>query len=238
MAIGTARMLGINLQRNFYYPYFAVDISEFWKRWHISLATWFRDYVFLPIAYSTDRKIKKATLLGIKAETWSYSIGIAITWFLVGLWHGSNWTFVFWGVLHGFYLITFNMTRKTRKKSLKFLHISSKSKGWIAFQTLFTFILVLITWAFFRSDTIDQAWSYLGHILSPTLFSFPLNVGSNMFIMLFVFTLIEWLQRGKEYPLQIDHIKWPVVRWSIYYFLIFLVFFYMGKEQSFIYFQF
>ena len=127
MAIGTAKLFGISLMRNFAYPYFARDITEFWKRWHISLTTWFRDYVFLPISFNISWKIKTEKVLLIKSDHFIYIIAGIVVWFLTGLWHGANYTFIIWGLIHAFFLIFYHLQRKSRTKLLKSLAINNDS---------------------------------------------------------------------------------------------------------------
>ena len=150
MAIGVARMCGFKLPENFNYPYISKSIKEFWTRWHISLAIWLRDYLFLPIAYAMLRKIEKDRLLRIKAEDWAYYTGTFITFLLCGLWHGANWTFLFWGTFYGVLLIIEHAgLRKFMKRRIPFIRI------------FYTQLLVMIAWVFFRSETLAYAFSYL-----------------------------------------------------------------------------
>lgn len=150
MAIGIGRMCGFKFLENFNYPYIAKSIKDFWKRWHISLAHWLRDYLFLPIAYAVSRKIKEPRLWGTKAENWAYFAGSFITFFLCGLWHGAAWTFVVWGTYYGILLaIEHAKLGKWLKKRPK------------PVQILYCQFLVVIGWVFFRSETMSYALSYL-----------------------------------------------------------------------------
>lgn len=151
MAIGLGRMLGFKIPENFNYPYMAKSIKDFWTRWHISLAKWLRDYLFLPIAYSVLRKIKKDRVLHIKAEGWAYYIGTFFTFLLCGIWHGANWTFFFWGGYYGVLLVLEQAgLRKFLKKRLR-----------LPVRILFCQLLVVIGWVFFRSPDLGYAFSYL-----------------------------------------------------------------------------
>ncbi len=150
MAIGIGRICGFRLPENFNYPYVAKSIKEFWTRWHISLARWLRDYLFLPIAYSTLRRIKKDRLLRIKAEDWSYYMGIFITFLLCGLWHGASWTFVIWGTFYGALMIIEHAGLEKLMKKRAF-----------PFRIAYTQVMVLCAWVMFRSDTPAYAFSYL-----------------------------------------------------------------------------
>jgi alginate O-acetyltransferase complex protein AlgI len=150
MAIGLGRMCGLTLMENFNFPYVAGSIKDFWRRWHISLAHWLRDYLFLPIAYSVSRKIKAHKLLGIKAENWAYYLGSFMTMTLCGLWHGASWTFVLWGTFYGLLLI---LEHAGWARVLKRM-------GW-PWRILYTQLMVVIAWVFFRSDSLTYALHYL-----------------------------------------------------------------------------
>jgi len=168
MAIGMAQVMGYNLMDNFNRPYFAISITEFWRRWHISLTTWLRDYLFLPIAYAVSRRIKRERLMKIKAESWAYAVSILITMLLCGLWHGSNWTYIIWGGLHGLYLLLSFATRKTRKKWRKKIigprpNMKPFYKG---VRILFTFCCVSLIWIFFRANSLSDAFYIISHLLS------------------------------------------------------------------------
>jgi alginate O-acetyltransferase complex protein AlgI len=152
VAIGSAKLLGIDILPNFNRPYLASSIRDFWSRWHMSLSTWLRDYVFLPLAYSFSRMLKKEKYLSVRTDRIIYFWAIFITFFLCGLWHGANWTFIAWGCLHGSYLAVENILRvKTRRNLLKI--------G-------ITYVLVLFTWIFFRSSSITDAFSIFRKIFT------------------------------------------------------------------------
>jgi alginate O-acetyltransferase complex protein AlgI len=237
MAIGMGKLLGIHLLKNFSYPYFSHNISEFWRRWHISLSLWFRDYLFLPVAYLVSRKIKRNTFLSIKAENWAYGIGIVFAWLLVGLWHGAGANFLVWGIFHGAFLLSYHLW-KQKKPKLKFYKKSKLNRIYLAFSTILTFLVVQIGWVFFKSQTVGQALSYISRMLTTSLFVKPHAVGSYLLFMVIAFVLLEWLQRKREHVLQIEKIRWPVLRWGIYYFMMFAVLFFISREQNFIYLQF
>jgi alginate O-acetyltransferase complex protein AlgI len=151
MAIGLGRMLGFKIPENFNYPYISKSIKEFWTRWHISLAKWLRDYLFLPIAYSLLRKIKKDRVFHIKAEGWAYYSGTFFTFLLCGIWHGANWTFLFWGGYYGLLLV---LEQAGLRKFLK------KNLG-SPLRLIFCQLLVMIGWVFFRSPDLGYAFAYL-----------------------------------------------------------------------------
>lgn len=151
MAIGIGRMCGFTFLENFNYPYIAKSIKDFWRRWHISLAKWLRDYLFLPIAYAVSRKIKSPRLMGIKAENWAYFIGAFKTFLLCGIWHGADWTFVVWG---GYYGVLLSIEHAGVGKWMR-------RRWWNPFRVIYCQLLVMIGWVFFRSDSIGYAFSYL-----------------------------------------------------------------------------
>jgi alginate O-acetyltransferase complex protein AlgI len=237
MAIGTGKLFGFSLMQNFAYPYFARDISEFWKRWHMSLTTWFRDYLFLPLSVAVSRGIKKEKVGFIKADLFIYSVASAVTWFLTGLWHGANYTFIVWGMIHGFFLILYQWQKQPRKQLFKKMGIKNSNSFVIFFETILTLFIVLLAWIFFRSESISQSFAYLSKMFSAPLFEFP----SSLLIMnLFwgaLLLLAEWIQRGKQHALQFDRLP-AYARWSVYYALIILILFRGGQQETFIYFQF
>ena len=239
MAIGVAKLFGFRLINNFAYPYFARDIREFWKRWHISLVSWFRDYVFLPISYSVSRKLKHEKMFFIDSNLIIYIIGIVVTWTLTGLWHGANFTFIFWGFIHGFLLILYQWFRKPRKKILKNLKISN-SNFFIRFcETILTLIAVSLAWIFFRSDNLAKAFSYISIIFSKSIFSKVDDFSITILILVAIFFMIEWLQRSKDHALNFDNSTFhSSIRWGIYYITIVCIFIFGKGQQAVVYFQF
>jgi D-alanyl-lipoteichoic acid acyltransferase DltB (MBOAT superfamily) len=238
IAIGTAKLFGFNIMRNFAYPYFARDITEFWKRWHISLTTWFRDYLFLPVSFSVSWRIKTERVLCIRSDMFIYIVASIVTWFLTGLWHGANYTFIIWGLIHGFFLIVYQWQRKPRKKLIKITGISNDHPLVIGIETAFTLIIVMFAWIFFRADSAQQAFTYLSRLVSPSLFTLPKVHPILISLLTMSFILAEWLQRRKEHALQIEKIGNRFLRWGIYYGVVLLILFYAGGKQEFIYMQF
>lgn len=228
IAIGTARLFGINLMRNFSYPYFSRDIAEFWRRWHISLTTWFRDYIYIPLGGSRVSKAKTVR-------------NILIVFLISGFWHGANWTFISWGLLHALFFIPLYLLNLNRK------HLDIVAKGRL-FPNVKEFAGMVITFAFvsfarifFRSETISDAFNYTSGLFSSTLFSSPfydLEIKLATIIMILVMFVAEWLQRDKQHALQLENIKYRWVRWSIYLLLVYAITWLSGEEQGFIYFQF
>jgi len=226
IAIGTARLFGFNLMRNFAFPYFSRDIAEFWRRWHISLSTWFRDYVYIPLG-------------GSSGGSWIKIRNTFVIFLVSGFWHGANWTFIAWGFINALYFLPLLLLGKNRKNKntvaegkllpniKEFLQISS------------TFSITVIAWIFFRAESINHAFIYISRIFSASLFSSP-QVDSGKVILLILFlTLVEWLQRDKQHALQIDNARFPgFLRWGLYYAIILTLFGLGGSQEKFIYFQF
>lgn len=191
IAIGSARLLGFDLMPNFKYPYFSRDIAEFWRRWHISLSTWFRDYLYIPLGGSRGSKISQLR-------------NVIIIFIVSGFWHGANWTFIFWGVLHALFFIPILFLNVNRK------HLNQVAIGKIfpniieIGQMLFTFILVCIAWIFFRADNLTVGLNYIKRIFTDRSYGLEyLNIERyNVEILLIIFILIsiEWFHRTKEHP--------------------------------------
>lgn len=239
IAIGSARILGFELMENFKKPYFSSSISEFWSRWHISLSTWFRDYVYIPLG-------------GNRVSGIRWMANIMITFTVSGLWHGANWTFVVWGALNGLYLILGRQTLEIRDRLFRWLpqHLRKPQK------ILFTFFLTFIAWIFFRAASIGDAWYVLTHLLDNpgyllllpsdlfTQRSFILKMGLDGYEMwvaivtLILFHIVEWFHRRKRiFEWTSGWTKWG--RWSFYQMILFaVVMFGVTDQQAFIYFQF
>lgn len=230
IAIGTAKLFGIRLMRNFNVPYFSRDIAEFWRRWHISLTTWFRDYVYIPMGGSRCSKAK------IVRNTF-------VIFILSGFWHGANWTFIIWGVYHALLFLPLILMGKNRRYrdtvAERRLLPSFKEVG----QMLFTFFLVLVGWIIFRSETIGQAWGYLSRMIqwgtlkaSYRFFVSP-DIGVKSWLICFML-LVEWLRRNQLHGLFFDDSSKPIVRYGLYFLIIGLIVLFSGENQSFIYFAF
>ncbi|WP_179338829.1 MBOAT family O-acyltransferase [Winogradskyella ludwigii] len=225
IAIGISRFFGFNLKQNFAFPYFSRDIAEFWRRWHMSLSTWFRDYIYIPLGGSRGSLNKKIR-------------NVFIIFLVSGFWHGANWTFIIWGGLNALYFLPLLLTNKNRVNT----DVVAQNKMLPSFretlQMLATFFITLVAWVFFRADSVSHAFSYLRDMLNFSLFSKPALIPYTVLFLVAVFITIEWLGRHGQYALErIDKINKPL-RWSFYLVLIMLMFLFAGEEQAFIYFQF
>ena len=226
IAIGTSRLFGFSLMQNFAFPYFSRDIAEFWRRWHISLSTWFRDYLYIPLGGSKGG-------LGSKVRN------TFVIFLVSGFWHGANWTFVVWGALNALYFLPLLLFNKNRN------NLGNAAEGRVlpsikeSFQISITFLLTVVAWVFFRSESLTTAFLYLDGIFSFSFFSIPTVFPPKVLILLAVFIGIEWLQRNKEHALQLEDSQIPAVfKWGVYYVLTFVIFWFGASQQSFIYFQF
>jgi D-alanyl-lipoteichoic acid acyltransferase DltB (MBOAT superfamily) len=226
IAIGTAKLFGIKLMRNFNVPYFSRDIAEFWRRWHISLTTWFRDYVYIPLGGS---RVSKAKVIR----------NTFIIFLVSGLWHGANWTFIVWGAYHALLFLPLILTGKNRKYTNQVAEgrilPTLKELG----QMLLTFFLSVFGWVIFRSENIEQAWEYVCRVCNESVFTIPeAKENSALFMNIIVLMVVEWLQRGKPHVLDISSIKKGYLRWMVYFGLLFFLFAFGGNATNFIYFQF
>ena len=228
IAIGTARLFGFNLMRNFNFPYFSRSIPEFWRRWHISLTTWFRDYIYFPLG-------------GSRCGKWKIIRNVYIVWGISGLWHGANWTFVCWGLFHATLLAIYNV-----------FGINTKYKETVAFgkylpsikeagQMTLTFVLTVIGLIIFRAGSMAEACEFISRMFLTLFDSFNVQYGMETLPYGLALLVLEWLQRDKQHALQFDGCKpfrYRLVRWAAYYALLVLIMQNIGDEQTFIYFQF
>ena len=231
IAIGTARLFGFNLMKNFAFPYFSRDIAEFWRRWHISLSTWFRDYLYIPLGGSrggTAMKIRNTFIIFIVS----------------GFWHGANWTFIIWGALNACYFLPLLLTKNNRNH----LDIVAKGRALPSLKEFvsmtITFSLVVFAWIFFRAESADHAANYILGIFSASTFSIPFFAGMDQalitIILIVGFVIIEWIGREEEFAIANLGLNWSKPRrYSLYYFLVFIiVYFGQFSDNQFIYFQF
>ncbi len=226
IAIGTARLFGFSLMQNFAFPYFSRDIAEFWRRWHISLSTWFRDYVYIPLGGSRGS-------LKMKVRN------IFVIFIVSGFWHGANWTFIVWGALNAIYFLPLMLMKKNRVNTDvvaegKYL---PSLKEFVAMAV--TFSLTVLAWVFFRAENIPHALSYLSEIFSSSLFTMPQERPRYLILILILFVIMEWFGREHQYAIEKLGAKWPkLLRWSAYYVIAMSIVLLAGQKSEFIYFQF
>lgn len=226
IALGTARLFGIELLRNFAFPYFSRDIAEFWRRWHISLSTWFRDYLYIPLG-------------GSKGGTWIKVRNTFIIFIVSGFWHGANWTFIVWGLLNALYImpsIVFSTNRNNLDIVAQGKYLPTLKE---MLSMLLTFILTVFAWIFFRSDNIYEAINYISGIFSGSLLTIPTIRPSIMLCLILFFVFIEWIGREDEFAIEKLGLDWyKLLRWFFYLVISLFIFSNLGIEQTFIYFQF
>ncbi|MEI6595945.1 MAG: MBOAT family O-acyltransferase [Bacteroidota bacterium] len=230
IALGTARLFGIELLRNFAFPYFSRDIAEFWRRWHISLTTWFRDYLYIPLG-------------GSRGGKWKAIRNTFIIFLVSGFWHGANWTFIAWGAFHALLFLPLLLLQQNRKNT------NSVAEGRILpnlkelWQMGSTFLLVVIGWIFFRAESISVALDYIGRMFQKSLLSVP-NFRPKTLVMnllyVFIMVIIDWIQRKNKHGLSTEQLSsYKFSRWSFYCLIIFLIWLNSSNDiKTFIYFQF
>ena len=236
IAIGTSRLFGFNLMRNFAFPYFSRDIAEFWRRWHISLSTWFRDYLYIPLGGSHG-----GTLMKVR--------NTFIIFIVSGFWHGANWTFIIWGALNAVYFLPLLLTKNNRNH----LDIVAKGKILPSFKEftlmIVTFALTVFAWIFFRAENIEHALKYIydmfnglfskvGYIQTLNLFYW--EIGYLLPLILILFLLMEWLGREGQYAIENMGLKWHSYKRKVFYSIIVILIILLSNEsnQKFIYFNF
>ena len=227
IAIGCARLFGINLMRNFNYPYFSRNIPEFWRRWHISLMSWFRDYVYFPLG-------------GSRCPLWRTVFNTYVVFIISGLWHGADWTFVLYGCYHA-----------TLCSLYRFLSLKSKFEHNVGYNRLLpsikelgmmvlTFILVSAGRILFRAQNVAMAGDFFSHICDKSLFCFDNIIGKWPLLLCVGLVIVEWIQRDKQHVLQLTggvfKLRW--VRWTLYLGIALFTLLGQGAQQDFIYFQF
>ncbi len=225
IAIGVSRLFGFNLKQNFAFPYFSRDIAEFWRRWHISLSTWFRDYLYIPLGGSRVDDAKKVR-------------NTFIIFLVSGFWHGANWTFIVWGLLNAIYFLPLLLLKKNRvnigiigdRRFPRFNEI---------FGMLITFLLTVLAWVFFRSENLTDAFQFIENIF---VFSGGrlLEIPVILILLLFFFILVEWFGRRSKFAIQNSFKRQPVLSRIFIYVVIISIFIFgsYGSNYEFIYFQF
>lgn len=220
IAVGSALIMGVHLMDNFKTPYLAASINEFWKRWHISLSTWFKDYLFIPLG-------------GSRVAALRLHLNILIVFAVSGLWHGANWTFVIWGVLHSLYYLIENLLSK-------FINIKAlvNEKLFWMIKVIFTFVIVSFAWIFFRSATITEAFSYIRLIFSNSIESQSNSADITLWVYMFLligFDILLYRQRFDEWI----SAKNIMIRWFVYAIMLYGIIALSGVNNTpFIYFQF
>ena len=232
IAIGCSRLFGIRLLSNFNYPYLSRSIPEFWRRWHISLMTWFRDYVYIPLG-------------GSRCAQWKVIRNTFIVFGVSGLWHGANWTFVVWGLYHGTLIVLY-----------KLLHVNTKDKDILAAgrrlpslkelsRVVVTFGLAVVGWVIFRAENISQEWDFVSRMFLTAFDDFHPRLGSiSTFMAILLLMIVEYLQRDKVHVLQFCSgnrlFRYAVARWTVYLAMLVAIFYFYFNtvSQEFIYFQF
>ena len=230
IAIGTSRLFGFDLKKNFAFPYFSRDIAEFWRRWHISLSTWFRDYLYIPLG-------------GSRGGTWMKVRNTFIIFIVSGFWHGANWTFIVWGALNAIYFLPLLLLNRNRQN----IGVVAAGKYFPGIRDILnmasTFGLTVLAWVFFRANNMTHALSYISGIFSGSFFTRPEILGEKQFFnlsfLLLFFIIIEWLGRENDHAIEKFGVQWKrPVRWVFYYSVILLIVIFRGTQQEFIYFQF
>lgn len=230
IALGTARLFGIDLLRNFAFPYFSRDIAEFWRRWHISLSSWFKDYLYIPLG-------------GSKGGTWMKIRNTFIIFIVSGFWHGANWTFIVWGTLNALYIMP-SIILNTHRNNLDIVakgRILPTIKEVISISV--TFSLTVLAWIFFRAESVGHAMTYISGIFTQSFLSLPYfpGIGKAKIIVIIAsaFFAIEWLGREQQYAIAKLGQQWNrPLRWAFYYLILISLYIFAGSEQQFIYFQF
>ncbi|MGK7954005.1 MAG: MBOAT family protein [Crocosphaera sp.] len=227
IAIGTSKLFGFDLMNNFASPYFSRDVAEFWRRWHISLSTWFRDYLYIPLG-------------GSRGTIWTRVRNTFIVFIVSGFWHGASWNFIVWGALNAIYFLPLLLTNKNRH------HLDVVAQGKLLptinelFSMLFTFALIVLAWIFFRAKSLTHAISYLSGIYSYSIFAQPQLPQISTIILIILFLIIEWCGREHRYALHwVPKIKSSLIKYFMFYLLLMSIIIFMSNnEQEFIYFQF
>ena len=226
MAIGIGKVMGFNIAKNFNFPFFALDIADFWRRWHMSLTSWITDYVFTPLNF-IFRSIGR----------WGMVFAILINMVLVGLWHGANWTYVCFGLYHGLLFIPLIFSGEFQKKRTIQTNKIGLPKLGDTFRMVLTFMLVVVGGVITRSKSIGQVLEYLTSIPSYDIIEIP-NLPGKTLIFVVILIIVEWIQRNKDHALNLDKIRTHFLKYSCYIILLLLIFLFGAFNETFIYFQF
>lgn len=225
IALGTAKLFGFRLMQNFNYPYFSRDIAEFWRKWHISLTTWFRDYVYFPLG-------------GSRGGRWSAVRNTFVIFLVSGFWHGANWTFVMWGLINALYFLPLLLTGRNRKNTDLIAAGKSLPSMGDLFSMLITFLLATVAWVFFRADSIQEAFGYISGMFSSSVLTLPAYRNWVLGLFILGFFIIEWWKRDRQHALELSDL--PAWKRRLMYSIVFAGLFFYGlyNENQFIYFQF
>jgi alginate O-acetyltransferase complex protein AlgI len=226
IALGTARLFGIDLLRNFAFPYFSRDIAEFWRRWHISLSSWFRDYLYIPLG-------------GSKGGNWMRIRNTFAIFLVSGFWHGANWTFLVWGFLNALYIMPSIIFQTNRNN----LDIVAQGRHLPNLRELLamgiTFTVTVLAWIFFRAENLGHAFSFIQGIFTGPFLEMPVYKPLLLMILIPFFLLVEWAGREHQYALARIGLTWKKpIRWAFYLLIVELIILYSGSQQQFIYFEF
>ncbi|MFK7797983.1 MAG: MBOAT family protein [Aureispira sp.] len=230
IAIGTARLFGIRLSRNFAFPYFSRNIAELWQRWHISLSSWFRDYLYIPLGGS-----RRGMAISIR--------NIFVIFLVSGFWHGASWNYVIWGGLHAVYFLPLFLTKQNKGYSTIVAHDRWFPSIKELFQMLLTFGLFTFAFIFFRTANLEHAFGYITGIFDASFFTMPYvteDRPKEFFVYILVaFFILEWIGRRGQFAMDywIEYLYKPL-RYLVYFLLVFLIFYCSGQPQQFLYFQF
>ena len=225
IALGVSKLFGIELLKNFAFPYFSRDIAEFWRRWHISLSSWFRDYVYIPLG-------------GSKGGLWMKVRNTFIIFLLSGFWHGANWTFIIWGGLNALFFMPLLLSKKNRNN----IDVVAKGKLFPTFREIIsittTFILTCFAWVFFRAESVSHAVQYLRDIFSESLFIYPEGLTLKIAVLVSILFIVEWFNRDRFHGFEIK--RFPSYYRFILYVGLLLIILWFGNfnNNEFIYFQF
>ena len=221
IAIGTAKLFGIELRSNFIFPYFSRDIAEFWRRWHISLSSWFKDYLYIPLG-------------GSKKGKWISIRNVFIIFIVSGFWHGANLTFIIWGLMHSILYLILSLRNQNRRFTTVIVAENRALPSLKeAYQITITFLSVMFAWVFFRSDSVTDAFLYILRIF--TDITLPNVYRSGVIYVILIILLDWWNRKDERNPLNISNLY---IRWTSYVILIILILGHSGQKNEFIYFQF
>lgn len=224
IAIGCAKLFGITLRLNFRTPYFSRDIAEFWRRWHISLNTWFRDYLYIPLGGS---RVGKARVV----------LNTFIIFLVSGLWHGANWTFLAWGAFHALLFLPLLLGGTNRRNTDTVAGENSLPSLVDILQIMLTFALCTVGWILFRADSIGDAFRFVaGMVASGTGVSLPFPWLTIAFVVIMM--VAEWFNRRNDHGLVLDAVRSPWLRALVYYAIILVAALFSSQNENFIYFQF